>query len=238
MTDPNIDNQLKLAEIEKLKAEALKLQVEANHTEKSKKTFMWSETIKSIGAIVIGIGGIVAAITQYQISDLKAQETKLAINEKTKQLSTTKQELKEIETKRDVAIKERYDIVISVNKLKSELSNLTYQVTEKSPNLINKKLVYVQFRGELTRSFIDDYRESIKSIGFNPPSAERLAGTYNNLVKYFNPSDQDKAINLARATEDYFQTKGCPTSFKLVDASTTNTSNSSLEVWIHQACKA
>jgi len=236
MTNSDIDIKLKEAELKKLQAETLKLQAEATSVSNAKKSFSWSETIKTIGAIIIGLGGIVAAITQYEISSLKSQESKIAINEKITLLNTKKQELKDIEEKRNIAINERDEIELSVTKLKEELSNLTSQVNKEAPHLITKPLVYIQFRGSLTRTFINEFREKLKTVGFNPPSAERLSGTYGNLVKYFNPADRTQAMKLARESENYFQNKKCPTSFELIDASSANNTGSPLEIWVHQSC--
>ena len=72
MPDPTLDDQLKLAQIEKTRAEATKLVTDAQVATKQARGNTWSEVIKIGGAVILGIGGAVAAYTQYEVAELKA----------------------------------------------------------------------------------------------------------------------------------------------------------------------
>lgn len=95
MSEPqSIDDRLKqasldkaLAEIEKLRsetfaagraaeksrAEAIKLRCEARSLGASKRGERFTEPLKLFGAVILGIGGAVAAWTQYEVAELKAK---------------------------------------------------------------------------------------------------------------------------------------------------------------------
>lgn len=51
---------------------------------------------------------------------------------------------------------------------------------------------------------------SLAEKSFDAPGAERVGDDYQNLVKYFKPTDSDDAERLASAVASFFPAKGCP----------------------------
>jgi len=101
-------------------------------------------------------------------------------------------------------------------------------------------VVYIQFRGLLSRETIDRYRQSLASrtgadgMVFAVPQAERLAGQYNSMVKYFRPENQAAAEALATSTNDAMSAAGCrfKAPIRAISARGKAPENS-LEVWIN-----
>lgn len=57
MGEPSLDDQLKLATIAKTHAETAKLEKEADAVKANARSEFWSEAIKILGGVVLGIGG-------------------------------------------------------------------------------------------------------------------------------------------------------------------------------------
>lgn len=66
---------------DKSRAEALKLRCEARALSINKRTERYTEPLKVFGAAILGAGGVVAALTQYQVADLKAEAARKARDE-------------------------------------------------------------------------------------------------------------------------------------------------------------
>ncbi|MNJ54257.1 hypothetical protein D3C77_496910 [compost metagenome] len=66
-------NRLKLAQIEKLQAEGRRLNKETEVFGSRTNSELWSDVIKIIGGVLLGIGGVTAAYPQYEVSQLKAK---------------------------------------------------------------------------------------------------------------------------------------------------------------------
>lgn len=100
-------------------------------------------------------------------------------------------------------------------------------------------VVYIQFRGLLTRETIDRYRQALATRGsadgivFAVPQAERLAGQYNSMVKYFIPENQAAAEALAVSTNAAMAAAGCAFRSPIqATAAQGKAPADSLEVWI------
>lgn len=68
-----LDEKLKQAQIDKTLAEAEKLKREAAAADRQFREAKWTEPLKLFGAVILGVGGVVAAITQYEVAELKAK---------------------------------------------------------------------------------------------------------------------------------------------------------------------
>jgi hypothetical protein len=88
----------------------------------------------------------------------------------------------------------------------------------------------------MARDVIDQLRAELSRKSFNAPGAERVAGEYQNLVKYFQPGESGDGEELAAAVEAFFAARGCPLKMRLVPATTTSLPNPPLEVWLAHRC--
>lgn len=112
------------AQTEKIRAEIAKLQKDL----KDRKTFFF-EVIKVVGALVLGVGGTIAAFSGYQLSEVKkeradfeAKKTIEVIEEKNKEAKKLDTQLKALVTQRDVTaveLKELSDLLVG---LKAEIA--------------------------------------------------------------------------------------------------------------------
>ncbi len=215
--EPSIDDKLKQAQIDKIQAEI-----------KAVSKTSWMELIKLFGGVVLGIGGLAGAYTQYEVAGLKAENAKHQLTEIE---NKAKQELADFENKKakaqeeiaklDADLKEKEKLIKetqdkTIPELKKSLNQATIELQASNPELVKKRLVYVQFQGNTKREFIDELRRYLESASFSAPGAERRAGTYTSEVRYFPTSDKEQtskdktdAERLAKAVESFYETKGC-----------------------------
>ncbi|MBV4507279.1 hypothetical protein HU751_020835 [Pseudomonas sp. BW13M1] len=231
------------AETEKLRAEKTKLEQEAAAVPRQNRGAYWSEVIKILGAIVLGIGGAITAggslfvaKAQVELAETKSSQAseKARVAETT--AATAKAEADSAVKLRDEARKQEADAARSVQELRNSLAELTSQVKKENPALLKRRLVYIQFQGGLSRSLINELRKSLEAQNYSAPGAERLAGEYNPLVKYFHPKDEQDAVALLKSTEAFFLSKGCPIQLRAVQAQAATTTPS-LELWLSHSCK-
>lgn len=251
MNDPSLRDQLQLAQIDKTRAEARKLDKEAEAVVRQVRSDFWSEVVKIVGAIVLGIGGAVAAYTQHELAELKAKvaedkqkeaESAMAAAEqarKTAFAATAEAEAtrRAAEARRDAAIREQREAEANAAQLRASLKQTDTALKQATPGGQTRRLVFVQFQGELTRELINELRISLGGKGFDAPGAERKSGDYQNLVKYFTPSDRRNAEELAVAVEGFFASKGCPVKMRIVPVNVESQRNSPLEVWLAMKCR-
>jgi hypothetical protein len=234
-SDMSLEDQLKQAQIDKTKAESKKLEREADATLKQVRSTFWSELIKVGGGVILGIGGAVAAYTQFENAELRAKYAKQDLDRAQQELSVaTKAKetaLKEVEA----ATKAKKEQEEAIKQLKVSLAQTTEQRNQAAPSLAKSRLVYVQFRGSLTREMINELRKHLKNDSFDAPGAERVAGTYDNIVKYFQDNDTTEAKQLAKSVETFFSAKGCPLSIRVVPGG--SISEQPMEVWLAHSCK-
>jgi len=243
MDQQTLDDRLKQAQIEKTNAEAKKLEKEADAVRTQVKGEFWSEAIKILGGVVLGIGGVIVAYTQYEVSELKAKIAKEELSRVQTAASEAEKAKKAAElaasaaiAKRDVALREQKDAEAAVAELKVTLTQTNSALKNAKPGEVKSRLAYIQFRGDLTRDLINELRASLSAKAFNAPGAERVAGEYQNLVKYFKPTESADAEELASAVESFFASKGCQLKMRVVPASTTTIQNPPLEVWLAHKC--
>ncbi|CAI3787995.1 hypothetical protein AHFPHNDE_01668 [Pseudomonas sp. MM227] len=244
------DSDLKVAQIERLRAETDKFKAERKKLEdetaaapRRNKGAYWSEAAKMCGVIVLGVGGVITAVgsllvaqNQVELSEIKsAQATKQAEIAEASIAAATKEVATAIQL-RDKARKEEADASKAATELRDSLAVLTTQVKAANPALLKRHLVYIQFQGDLSRSVINDLRTALAAQHYSAPGAERLEGNYRSLVKYFKPEDEQAALSLVASTEAFFISKGCPIKLSAELAKSTLTSPP-LELWLSDACK-
>lgn len=101
------------------------------------------------------------------------------------------------------------------------------------------KIVYLQFRGDLKRTLVEEFRKSLNDQGLPSPGVERVAGSYASNVRFFNDEDREQANVLATKAKQFFESKGCPIEFQLTDLSNSRfkTQKGHFEIWISATCK-
>jgi len=170
MTEPTLDDQLKQSQIDKTTAEARKLQIEADSVRNQAWSSFWSEAVKVLGGVVLGVGGVVVAYTQYEVSELKAKIAKddlsraqSAKSDAEKALATAEAAASAALAKRDAAVKEQRDAEAAVAELKTTLTQTTNALKAAKPTEVKAaRLAYIQFRGDLNRELINDLRLGIR----------------------------------------------------------------------------
>lgn len=195
-----------------------------------------------VGAIVLGIGGFITAIGSYyvaknqvELAELKSaqavEKTKTAESATSAALAAEVNAIK----RRDDARKEEAAALKNAEELRKVLAEQTTQVQAAKPELLKKRLVYVQFQGSLNRSLVNELRTSIEARGYSAPGAERREGDYRNLVKFFRTGDEAAAAALVKLTEQFFESKNCPIQLSSVQA-TAASATPPLELWIAHSC--
>jgi vacuolar-type H+-ATPase subunit I/STV1 len=237
MTNLSLDDQLKQAQVEKTQAEALKLKREAEAAVKQAHGAFWSDMLKLAGGIILGIGGVVAAITQYEVAELKVKNATQELEQLEKEKKAVEAAKKEALEMRDAALQEFKDKEQAVNELKKNLAQLTSDMQTAKPELLKTRLVYVQYSDDVSRDVINELTAYLGEKKFNAPGAERVSGKYQNMVKYFQSADSTDAGRLAKAVEDFYASKGCPVTMRVVPAQTATGAASPLEVWLSNSCK-
>ena len=247
---PTDDPDLKAAQIEKLRAETAKLgaekqklEAEASAVPRVATGSYWSEVVKILGAIVLGIGGFVTAVGSYFVARHQVELAELKSSqaiEKAKSAESAASAASAAEAnavkRRDEARREEAVAVKNAEELRKFLAEQTAQVQAARPELLKRRLVYVQFQGSLNRTVINELRTSLEARGYSAPGAERREGDYRNLVKYFRTEDGEAAAALAKLTEQFFDSKGCPIQLSSVQAKAAS-ATPPLELWIAHSCK-
>jgi hypothetical protein len=243
MSEPGLDDQLKQAQIAKTNAETRKLEKEADAVVANGRSEFWSEAIKILGGVVLGIGGVTVAYTQYEVGELKAKIAKddlsraqaaTALAEKAKAAADIA--VTSALAKRDAAIREQREAEAAVAELKATLTQTNNALKTAKPSDNKGRLAFIQFRGDLTRDLINELRVNLAHKAFNAPGAERVSGEYQNLVKYFKPTESGDAQELANAVESFFASKGCPLKMRVVPATNATAVSPPLEVWLALKC--
>lgn len=229
MADPSLDDQLKLAQIDKTRAEADKLRNDSVVSNKSAKSGAVSEAIKILAGVVIGIGGFLAASTQFEVAELRAGYA----NEK---LKAAEAAASSASAAAFAAVRRKEEAERLIAEYKETLEK---QVLAKPlpKGEAQPRLVYIQFRGGMTRTRVNNLRIFLSENGFSAPGAERVPGEYGSLVKYFADSDAQAAAALKGAVENYLKQQGCDETIRLVKPENPSGKASPLEVWLQSDCK-
>lgn len=250
-TQPPSENaDLTAAQIDKLRAETAKLAAEKKKLEEEALVVpriatgsYWSEVVKVVGAVVLGIGGVVTAIGsifvaiyQVELAEVKSMH---AI-EKTKSAESAASAASAAAVAavklRDQARKEEAEAAKNAEELRKSLAELTAQIQASKPELLKRRLVYIQFQGSLSRSIINDLRKALEATGFSSPGAERIGSDYQSLIKFFRPEDEQAAAALLKSTQDFFASNGCPVQLRVVQAKAA-VGSPPLELWLAHSCR-
>jgi len=92
----------------------------------------------------------------------------------------------------------------------------------------------------MKRDFMTGLRKSLNDSGrFYAPGAQRIAGSYQNEIRYFKDSDLGVAQELQQAVEGFYAGKGCRVSLDLMrmPMMAKNNNTSPPEVWLSEYCK-
>jgi hypothetical protein len=248
MTEQSLDDRLKQAQIDKVAAETRKLGQETDALRKGRVVEAWSDAIKVVGAVILGAGGIVAAVTQFEVGELKAQTAKAEQGQaekkkaeaEAKAASAVAEQAKaeaaasSAVAMRDAALRDQRDAEATTKEYRAALTQKNSDLRSARPGEATPRLTYVQFKGDFSRSQIDELRRDLATRHFNAPGAERVDSIrYGNLVKYFKESERKDAEELASAVDSFFAEKKCPLKMKVVSAAgTTTVQNPPLEIWL------
>lgn len=122
------------AQTEKIRAEIQKMQKEIGDRSDRLRSFL-IESVKVVGAIVLGAGGAIAAFSGYQLSEVKRERTELEIEKKvalvekkTSEIRQLEQQAKVLESKRAQAEADLVAISSRIAGMKGELSAIQEQL--------------------------------------------------------------------------------------------------------------
>ena len=210
------------AEIDKLNAEKDKIIKETNNVD----IVAVFSVIANLVVIVVGI------IAGYNLFSLQ-KEVITVYKDQIKDLKKQKEEISKI----NEALKKERKIIEQQNN--EILTNFRDKVISKEEEKV-KAVVFIQFRGSLTRSLMNQLAQSFQAQNYNSPGVERLAGSYQNMVRYFHSSDKQLAENISKIAQDFFKDKNCPVKNITLDerkqSEFPNVPQKQLELWIHHSC--
>ena len=92
-------------------------------------------------------------------------------------------------------------------------------------------MVYIQFRGSVSREKINQLRQQFINNGYKAPGVERIDGNFKNWVRYFHPEDKELAESVAALAKKFFDNK---IEFRLQDLSGRghNAQVGQVELWV------
>ena len=247
---PSENPDLTAAQIDKLRAETAKLNAEKKKLEEEALVVprvatgsYWSEVVKIVGAVVLGIGGFVTAIgsffvarNQVEVAELKSTYAIEKAKSAESAASAASAAAVAAVKIRDQARKEEAEAAKNAEELRKSLAELTARIQASRPELLKRRLVYIQFQGTLSRSIINDLRKSLEATGFSAPGAERIGSDYQSLIKFFRPEDDQAAAALLKSTQEFFASNGCPIQMRVVQAKAA-VASPPLELWLAHSCK-
>lgn len=220
-----------LAELERVRAETAKLHAETRATISARR----AEPFKVIAAAILGLGGIIAAITQYEAAELRVEKAKAELVELTASQQTAESLMVAALGRRDSLAKELPVLQAAIESYKGTLAQLARQLRTATQTSASARLVYIQFRGQLSRTKVNELRGALNAASFTSPGAERLDGTYRSEVRFFRDDDSRAADRVRETVEAYLRAKGCPTVLAVVRAQAAS-SSPPLEVWLSHDC--
>lgn len=247
----SLDDELKRANIVKTQAETEKIRRDlASEVGRARKSF-WIDFAKIVGGVILGAGGLMAAVTQFEVGEMRAKVAKTEFDEAVKQKTLAEQaaqaatqslaqsqvELKRSVEMREAARKEYAELQNESARLRASLTQTDAELRTVHPQTDLPRLAYIQFKGDLSRAFINDLRNHLGADSFNAPAAERVAGGWKTQVKYFAPGDQAAAKKLAASVEAFTSSKGCPMTVPVSLAHPPHGQASPLEVWLSGSCE-
>lgn len=231
MSNPNIDDEIKRAELYKIQAETERIREETRNIPKNTRSASISEAIKILGGIVIGIGGFVAAWTGIEVVEQRARYAQLVRDQAKKDTDDAIAAANAAKEERAKALMEKAEAQAYAYQLRESLAQQTNADRSANPDKKNPPLVYVQFKGDTERADMNKLLQHLKGMGFQAPGAERKAGNYSPSVRYFSKDEIAEANRLAEVTVKYLSSIKCPLSISVIEAHSTQ-ATSPLELWL------
>jgi energy-coupling factor transporter ATP-binding protein EcfA2 len=99
-------------------------------------------------------------------------------------------------------------------------------------------LVYIQFRGGLERSIMEELRAQLNREGFPAPGTEQMRYDFQTHVSFFYPQDRALARTVAEKTRVFFKARGCdfPVPLRHLPRGQSTAKPGQVEIWVHQNC--
>lgn len=240
----NLEKKKLQVEIDKIEAEKDKVMQETLNLKKTATFSLISNFVSVIGGVIIGSVGILAVITGAERAIVQKDKAEM---DKAKIIEETKKEkdkiIKDAQKEKERIIKEGKDEVEEYKKSYSKYREKTLNATSLA-DLKTKGLVFIQFRGSVQRSVMNELAQMYKQNGFQAPGVERLAGNYQTKVRYFNQEDSTLANQVAEIAKNFFIQKQCPIQQEIkVEKFSKNGKDvpkGQLELWVsltHNNCK-
>lgn len=243
MSETTADDELKRAQSDKIRAEIKRIEYDLSVAPKLQRAGAWTESVKLVAGLILGVGAAVVAVIQYQTNAATKNEAYAKLETARTEVGRAQSALADAVRKREqeeakahqaqqdyARAREDYD------RLKVTAGKQEQTLLQVAPNDVRSRLVYVQFRGAIKRELIDSLRADIRKSGFNAPGAERVSADYVSQVKYFAEADKREAERLRMAVEGYFAGIGCPLRVRLTSLATPEAKRSPLEAWISHSC--
>jgi hypothetical protein len=197
---------------------------------------------------LVGLTLVLAALlfSVRQLSESRRQLTDVSsqVDRKRTELASTQQQLdsmrKELRVVSDSLVREREGYSAYRNRVREEspaLAQTAAQVARDSARAA--RVVYIQFRGGLSRATANALRARLNAGGFNAPGVERIDRQFGNSVRYFHAEDAGAARSLAQAASAFFAEQGCQASFREENLSDRGggVPVGQIEIWINLNCR-
>lgn len=176
-----LDQKKLEAEIVNLQAQTAKIDTEKDNLRKSWRDWI-VETIKVVGALVLGAGGITAAITGYQISEVKKERTDFEVIKAKaelddlnlqkvstqQQLASIKAEVEALQTSLEAARKAKSDNSGFLDEAINRASDIGNAVAK-----TNAQLRSVDSSAQQSHK-LSDYLVGLQTLGLDDATREQL----------------------------------------------------------------
>jgi DNA repair exonuclease SbcCD ATPase subunit len=174
---------------------------------------------------------------QKELNNLKSESQKVEFELSEKKAELSRQQ--ELLTQLEKQINQRKELV-AAGPEPLKVQEIDQQIQQTVKELKTPRVVYLQFRGDLTRELMNTLKDYLSSQGIPTPGVERVSGDYGNAIRYYHDSDKQKAEQLRDLVIKFFSDKGCPIpEMKIHDISGTRfvAEKGQLEIWLHHSCR-
>ena len=195
--------------------------------------------------LTLVLGALLFSVRQLSESRHRLTEVRGQVNAKLAELASTQQQLDNVRGQLRVAsdslvrVRQGYSTFTAVVRQESPaLAQAAAQVARDSARAA--RVVYIQFRGALSRATANALRARLNGGGFNAPGVERIDRQFGNSVRYFHAEDADAARSLAQVASAFFAEQGCQASFPPQDMSARGggVPMGQIEIWINLSCRS